>query len=158
MFIFAHLSNFSWDILGTNLGQTQKLFDLSQNFSLCSALANICENEESVRIWVKKTDTQKMWVTRKNKIFAQKAMMLGGGPQTEISDKSRKYGQNLSTSQKFLSGDPRSIFWRCWKESKNFDILSFSSWNPPQLDRLFLNCKYGCEMWALTSEIFRYFI
>ena len=37
-------------------------------------------------------------------------MMLGGGPQPEIFDESEKYGQNLSTGQEFLSGDPRSMF------------------------------------------------
>ena len=36
--------------------------------------------------------------------------MLQGGPQEEIFDESRKYGQNLSTGQKFLSGDPDRYF------------------------------------------------
>ena len=30
---------------------------------------------------------------------------LGSSAQEEISDESRKYGQNLSTGQKFQSGD-----------------------------------------------------
>ena len=64
-------------------------------------------------------------MTEKNKEFAQKAVKLQGIPQEEIFNESRKYGQNLSTGQKFLPGDPWSNFWRGWKESKNFDFLSF---------------------------------
>ena len=51
--------------------------------------------------------------------------MLQGGLQKEISDESRKDGQNLSTCQKFRSKDPHGCFEGLGKNPEILILLIF---------------------------------